>query len=741
MTKELYHTTENRYGSSSTIYYACAETGCAGEVIRPHGKCIRHLSDDEASAYAAELLQGKGSLLFSGLEVDAVYIHKWIDRIHGNQDGLGRRLIHVPIELRSARLLGELRLHRTAFKYGINMSGSQLDGLKVTECGFDGRTGITLDSVKSKNAIAFWNSTFEGALSMTACETTGLFFHEIIIGADLEAPGIEATQAANFYKVDIEGATILRDARLGRADSPTTFTGDFRSRADFTKSSFPGGATFGSPGDSSSCAFHEEVTFEEAVFGSKSGGAFQLPACSFAAPVSFRQATIFGSASFDAATFEQGALLDHLKVRKGPRGDAQLSMRGSHFGATPTIRIDVEGVATIEDIQFQNIAEGFTISASKLVQFRRVNIESFIAITLASGGRAVVDQVRLQGGGELRVSSNDVELTNFTSAGPALVSDLADSDSTDRVSYLTTLSGTNCDGVTLAGFDLSRTNFTAAANIDRLVVSGDFALNVTKGWYARRKFLYEEAQFRRRFSSSKQWDLDSVAHARSESATEPKLIAATYRSLRKGREDQKDEPGSADFYYGEMEMRRLSSPRLSVERLVLTLYWLVSGYGLRVWRALGSMLVVTVGATIALSFIPLFRDDTCPTSLGSALLFSAQAGLSLTGPASNYSEGAQVVQLVLRITMPVLTSVSTEAQPGPIKAWQVVLGLILGIATAANPFGVFCWGYCFVPSLVFSFVLFLFPRTRAIAQGVFAASLGLMAFVVSSLMLMIVLPY
>jgi hypothetical protein len=32
-------------------------------------------------------------------------------------------------------------------------------------------------------------------------------------------------------------------------------------------------------------------------------------------------------------------------------------------------------------------------------------------------------------------------------------------------------------------------------------------------------------------------------------------IAGLYRALRKGREDARDEPGAADFYYGEMEMR------------------------------------------------------------------------------------------------------------------------------------------------------------------------------------------
>jgi hypothetical protein len=41
---------------------------------------------------------------------------------------------------------------------------------------------------------------------------------------------------------------------------------------------------------------------------------------------------------------------------------------------------------------------------------------------------------------------------------------------------------------------------------------------------------------------------------------DPGQIAGLYRALRKGREDLKDEPGAADFYYGEMEMRRRARP-------------------------------------------------------------------------------------------------------------------------------------------------------------------------------------
>ncbi len=65
------------------------------------------------------------------------------------------------------------------------------------------------------------------------------------------------------------------------------------------------------------------------------------------------------------------------------------------------------------------------------------------------------------------------------------------------------------------------------------------------------------------------------------------MLAITYRQLRKAREDAKDEPGAADFYYGEMEMRRHSKGWGLGERWLLQLYWLLSGYGLRASRALG----------------------------------------------------------------------------------------------------------------------------------------------------------
>ncbi|GAA4977205.1 hypothetical protein [Streptomyces hyderabadensis] len=52
--------------------------------------------------------------------------------------------------------------------------------------------------------------------------------------------------------------------------------------------------------------------------------------------------------------------------------------------------------------------------------------------------------------------------------------------------------------------------------------------------------------------------------------------------MRKAFEDGKNEPGAADFYYGECEMRRHDlTGTTKGERVLLRGYWLLSGYGLR----------------------------------------------------------------------------------------------------------------------------------------------------------------
>jgi hypothetical protein len=184
-------------------------------------------------------------------------------------------------------------------------------------------------------------------------------------------------------------------------------------------------------------------------------------------------------------------------------------------------------------------------------------------------------------------------------------------------------------------------------------------------------------------------------------------IAEIYRGLRKGLEEGKNEPGAADFYYGEMEMRRLAArPPTSgsatrrrktpswVERALLSIYWLTSGYGLRAFRSIAAPAVLLI--TAALVFMsPTFRTvPTPPTQItkvdlttgavtntaarpstalpfSTTLEFCARESISLlqtrTGTEFTPKGFGTVVDFILRLARPVLLAFTVLALRARIK--------------------------------------------------------------------------
>jgi hypothetical protein len=173
-------------------------------------------------------------------------------------------------------------------------------------------------------------------------------------------------------------------------------------------------------------------------------------------------------------------------------------------------------------------------------------------------------------------------------------------------------------------------------------------------------------------------------------------IASVYRALRKGREDNKDEPGAADFYYGEMEMRRHDTAKPKAERLVLFLYWLVSGYALRASRALTWLLGVLALATVLLAAVGLeqpaavstmeatitgtpphqtiqFRapsspstEEPLPARLGTAALVAVEGAVFRTSEQELTYVG-RLVQAVLRFVGPILLGLAVLSVRGRVK--------------------------------------------------------------------------
>jgi hypothetical protein len=245
------------------------------------------------------------------------------------------------------------------------------------------------------------------------------------------------------------------------------------------------------------------------------------------------------------------------------------------------------------------------------------------------------------------------------------------------------LRGSRVANLTLSGVDLEACRFAGAYGLEHLALERAVFSRPPPGWrwnrccparWTRRQTIAEEHHWRARIARHGGWDPGRLPTGsphpwppQPPSEPEPDRIAGLYRQLRKSREDSKDEPGANDFYYGEMEMRRRSGPK--AERLILWLYWLVSGYGLRASRALVA-LVVTIAL---LGAFPLwlwgFRRE--PT-YWRALLFATQSSISLlrapTSPPSGHETGGgQVIEIFLRLAGPLFFGLALLALRGRVK--------------------------------------------------------------------------
>jgi hypothetical protein len=222
-------------------------------------------------------------------------------------------------------------------------------------------------------------------------------------------------------------------------------------------------------------------------------------------------------------------------------------------------------------------------------------------------------------------------------------------------------------GLTLAGVDLRGCRFAGAHHLDQLRLD-DVRFSQAPGRRrTRRRVIADEVRWRLEHSSRPD-DWASVAAWPDDHPPEllaAEQVAALYRDLRKGREDNRDEPGATDFYYGEMEMRRAAATALG-ERVVLTLYWLLSGYGMRAWRsltALAAVIAVTGGAFAAWGL-----EKQSERHLSAGLLVAAQTATAIFAPsdAALTTFGAWL-HLGLRVVGPALLGLTVLAVRGRVK--------------------------------------------------------------------------
>jgi uncharacterized protein YjbI with pentapeptide repeats len=397
---------------------------------------------------------------------------------------------------------------------------------------------------------------------------------------------------------------------------------------------------------------------------------------SFQREAEFHEVSFRGHAAFDRASFQDDAEFDRARF------EADARFPRARFGSTVRFEgASVQGDAWLPRASFHDPGELGPLLVRKRLVLDDVVFDQRAQVQAAAGA-VCLRRARLPAGAQLRLRYASVDLQDADLAAPAILAGVPAFLGLDETRAarawqrlppgprtqrwrprLVSVERADVAGLQVAEVDLRACRFAGAHNLDQLRVEGAPLLARPPGrWRARRVTIAEEQHWRahRRRPRPGGWYPRACQPPTSPWVAEPTVmtpvqIAAVYRSLRKGREDAKDEPGAADFYYGEMEMRRHSRVTPAAERLLLAAYWLVSGYGLRAWRALAAFAVVIGLVGVGLSRVGFHHPHP---ALAVSWLYALQAAVSLEGKARQLSGQltlpGELLRVGLRFTGPVL---------------------------------------------------------------------------------------
>ncbi|HEX2314192.1 MAG TPA: pentapeptide repeat-containing protein [Thermomonospora sp.] len=434
----------------------------------------------------------------------------------------------------------------------------------------------------------------------------------------------------------------------------TLVDADFRGRVFTERTQFTDCVFVGRP-DFSDAVFQDRVFFTRAVF--QDGANFY--GATFEKFANLEEVRVTGDARFTASVFASGLTLENAEFDRLLLNRARFEVT-SRMG--PVRAAEVNMILTVFPLRVR------IELAAELVRCERTFFPGGVQFLL-DGADLVLKDCEL--GPASRVATFN---RRRRGQDPA------------RRPRLTTVSGTDVATLSISQVDMSACKLMYAHNLDLLRLRTDDAFGWTPRtpWVARRQVIGDEVRWRAEHGgrrSRERWrPPPGWPDVRSPRSAED--VVNTYRALRKGREDSGDGPGAADFYYGEMEMRRLGTG-LAVreqwrlrslrgwltavgEYTLLSLYWLVSGYGLRAWRAFTALAVAVLLAAFA------FREWGFPAKArmdyGDSLRFTLRAATSLLrGSEQALTPTGEWIELVLRFLGPVLLGLGVLALRGRVR--------------------------------------------------------------------------
>ncbi|AWZ10635.1 MULTISPECIES: pentapeptide repeat-containing protein [unclassified Streptomyces] len=485
-----------------------------------------------------------------------------------------------------------------------NLADRLFDALRDPATGRPRFGRATFDHAVFASEARFDGATFSSVADFGGAEFGALaWFDNVTFQAEAWFSGAVFRDGARFV-----GTVFHTDVRFGSL----TISVAVRSGsavANLTTTVQVDGVTFEAGAWFSGAVFHAEAQFDEVVFPDEvrfHGTAFQSKArfvgATFHTDAWFKRASFAGAVLFDGAVLHADGLFEDASFstahRLGPLAcHGSLDLSGAAFGRAVTIE-----------------------AAARSLTCARAVWESTATLRLRYADVDLSDAVVTQ---PIAVTAHAAPFAHLDE------SCLGNAD--DRVRVLS-LRGIDAAQLVLTGTDLSACRFLGAFHLDQLRLGGDTVFARTPAGTDLRRLvplrwtdrlaLAEEHHWRalphhrRRMRAG--WVPDAPPTVTSAPPPGPAALAALYRQLRKGFEDGRDEPGAADFYYAEMEMRRLErrSPRSRAERGLLTAYWALSGYGLRASRALAWLGLAMTATVLVMMVWGLPQNDPKSVSAG-----------------------------------------------------------------------------------------------------------------------------
>ncbi|WP_369212003.1 pentapeptide repeat-containing protein [Streptomyces flavofungini] len=586
--------------------------GCRGRCVEGATACLAHLDEADLDAYLMTLSSGT-DIDHRGTAFTPELLHQLLAALRDPGDGLPHT---GDAWFEGAAFHGDAGFDSVTFSGNAEFEGASFSGdARFGEVSFLGDAGFA-------RTVFLGNADFE-----EAAFSRHAWFEEVSVSGNAEFGRAVFSHHVWFKDAVFSGPTRFRDTIIGR-------TAQFH------------GAAFADEARFERALFHDGATFDRATFS----GAVGFSEATFTGSTHFREATFSGIADFVGATFsddtrfEQAVFSDDVEF-SGARFD-----HGAYFARTTfSQEVWFDGAAFFDDVRF-DVARFETarhlgpLMCEKRVVLDHADFQQPVRVHIAARWVSCA-RTRWASTATLRLRYAQLDLTEAVFEYPVTVAthpkpfrtDTMDADSaplretglSDRepAVRLMSVDGVDAAHLALKDIDLSQCRFAGAVHLDQLKVDGwcTFAAS-PRGWsprfpwwWSRRNTLAEEHHWRARRTRRPSGVTPRAWTAAPQEAPELKAaaVAALYRQLRKSLEDGKNEPDAADFYYGECEMRRLDKTRPHWgERALLWLYWVLSGYGLRAWRALTWLAVAMTGTVTVMVLWGLPLDAPKPTTTG-----------------------------------------------------------------------------------------------------------------------------